>query len=77
LIPSYSSDALISMHLTSSPAWSTSLWWQKLHSHAYTCATVCSFVSFTHYLIYFRRWSAKKIRLWRCLLHRSFPSHSW
>jgi hypothetical protein len=25
LIPSYSSDALISMHLTSSPAWSTSL----------------------------------------------------
>jgi hypothetical protein len=21
--------------------------WQKLHSHAYTCAMVCSFVSFT------------------------------
>jgi hypothetical protein len=38
---------------------------------------VCSFVSFTHYLIYLRRRSAKKIRLWRCLLHRSFPSHSW
>jgi hypothetical protein len=24
-----------------------------------------------------RRRSAKKIRLWRCLLHHSFPSHSW
>jgi hypothetical protein len=41
--------------------------WQTLHSHAYTHATVCSFVSFTHYLIYLRRQSAKKIRLWRCL----------
>jgi hypothetical protein len=41
--------------------------WQKLHSHAYTCATVCSFVSVTHYLIYLRRRIAKKIRLWRCL----------
>jgi hypothetical protein len=51
--------------------------WQKLHSHAYTCATVCSFVSFTHYLIYLRRWIAKKICLWRCLLHCLFPSHSW
>jgi hypothetical protein len=30
--------------------------WQKLHSHAYTCATVCSFVSFTHYLIYLSFW---------------------
>jgi hypothetical protein len=36
---------------------------QKLHSHAYTCAMVCSFVSFTYYLIYLRRWIAKKIRL--------------
>jgi hypothetical protein len=51
--------------------------WQKLHSHAYTHAMVCSFVSFTYYLIYLRRWIAKKIRLWRCLLHCSFPSHSW
>jgi ABC-type thiamine transport system substrate-binding protein len=51
--------------------------WQKLHSHAYTRAMVCSFASFTHYLIYLRRQSAKKIRLWRCLLHCSFPSHSW
>jgi hypothetical protein len=51
--------------------------WQKLHSHAYTRATVCSFVSFTHYLIYLRRQIAKKIRVWCCLLHRSFPSHSW
>jgi hypothetical protein len=51
--------------------------WQKLHSHAYTHATVCSFGSFTYYLIYLRRQIAKKIRLWRCLLHRSFPSHSW
>jgi hypothetical protein len=51
--------------------------WQKLHSHAYTCATVPSFVSFTYYLIYLRRWIAKKIHLWRCLLHCSFPSHSW
>jgi hypothetical protein len=41
--------------------------WQKLHSHAYTHATVCSFVSFTYYLIYLRRWIARKIRLWRCL----------
>jgi hypothetical protein len=51
--------------------------WQKLHSHAYTRAMVCSFVSFTYYLIYLRRWIAKKIRLWRCLLYHSFPSHSW
>jgi hypothetical protein len=51
--------------------------WQKLHSHADTRTTVCSFVSFTHYLIYLRRRSAKKICLWRCLLHHSFPSHSW
>jgi hypothetical protein len=51
--------------------------WQKLHSHAYTRATVCSFVSFIHYLIYLRRWIAKKIRLWYCLLHCLFPSHSW
>jgi hypothetical protein len=51
--------------------------WQKLHSHAYTHAMVCSFVSFTHYLIYLRRQIAKKIRLWRCLLHCSFPPHSW
>jgi hypothetical protein len=41
--------------------------WQKLHSHAYTRAMVCSFVSCTHYLIYLRRQIAKKIRLWRCL----------
>jgi hypothetical protein len=41
--------------------------WQKLHSHAYTCAMVCSIVSFTYYLIYLRRWIAQKIRLWRCL----------
>jgi hypothetical protein len=47
--------------------------WQKLHSHAYTPATVCSFVSFTYYLIYLRRWIAKKIRLWHCLLHCLFP----
>jgi hypothetical protein len=52
-------------------------WWQKLHSHAYTRAMVCSFVSFTYYLSYLRRWIATKIRLWRCLLHRSSPSHSW
>jgi hypothetical protein len=39
--------------------------------------SVASFVSFTYYLSYLRRWIAKKIRLWRCLLHRSFPSHSW
>jgi hypothetical protein len=51
--------------------------WQKLHSHAYTRVTVCSFVSFTYYLSYLRRWIATKIRLWRCLLHRSSPSHSW
>jgi hypothetical protein len=51
--------------------------WQKLHSHAYTCATVCSFVSFTYYRIYLRRQIAKKIRLWCCLLHHLFPSHSW
>jgi hypothetical protein len=51
--------------------------WQKLHSHAYTRAMVCSFVSFTYYLIYLRRQIAKKIHLWHCLLHRSFPSHSW
>jgi hypothetical protein len=36
---------------------------QKSHSHAYTCAMVCSFVSFTHYLIYLRRQIAKKILL--------------
>jgi hypothetical protein len=40
--------------------------WQKLHSHVYTRATVCSLVSFTHYLIYLRRQIAKKICLWRC-----------
>jgi hypothetical protein len=51
--------------------------WQKLHSHAYTCAMVCSFVSFTYYLVYLRRWIAKKIRFRHCLLHHSFPSHSW
>jgi hypothetical protein len=51
--------------------------WQKLHSHAYTGVMVCSFVSFTYYLVYLRRRIAMKIRLWRCLLHRSFPSHSW
>jgi hypothetical protein len=28
---------------------------------------VCSFVSFTYYLICLRRWIAKKIRLWHCL----------
>jgi uncharacterized membrane protein len=49
--------------------------WQKLHSHAYTHAMVCSFVSFTHYLIYLRRWIAKKIHLWRCLF-ASFVSFS-
>jgi uncharacterized membrane protein len=49
--------------------------WQKLHSHAYTRATVCSFVSFTHYLIYLRRWIAKKIRFW-CCLFASFVSFS-
>jgi hypothetical protein len=32
-----------------------------------TRTMVCSFVSFTHYLIYLRRQIAKKIRLWRCL----------
>jgi hypothetical protein len=51
--------------------------WQKLHSHAYTRAMVCSFVRFTYYLIYLRRQITKKIRLWHCLLHHSFPSHSW
>jgi hypothetical protein len=40
--------------------------WQKLHSHAYTHATVCSFVSFTYYLSYLRRLIAKKIHLWCC-----------
>jgi hypothetical protein len=51
--------------------------WQKLHSHVYTRATVCSFVSFTYYLSYSRRWITTKIRLWRCLFHRSSPPHSW
>jgi uncharacterized membrane protein len=49
--------------------------WQKLHSHAYTHAMVCSFVSFTYYLIYLRRQIAKKIRLW-CCLFASFVSLS-
>jgi hypothetical protein len=49
--------------------------WQKLHSHAYTHAMVCSFVSFTRYLIYLRRWIAKKIHLW-CCLFASFVSLS-
>jgi hypothetical protein len=49
--------------------------WQKLHSHVYTRAMVCSFVSFTHYLIYLRRWIAKKICLW-CCLFASFVSFS-
>ncbi len=41
------------------------LWsYLKLHSHAYTRAMVCSFVSFTYYLIYLRRQIAKKICLW-------------
>jgi hypothetical protein len=47
--------------------------WQKLRNHVYTCAMVCSFVSFTYYLIYLRGQIAKKIHLWRCLLHCSFP----
>jgi hypothetical protein len=55
--------------------WKGSLLWQKSHSHAYTCAMVCSFVSFTHYLIYLRRQIAKKICLWRCLF-ASFVSFS-
>jgi hypothetical protein len=38
---------------------------------------VCSFVSFTYYLSYLRRWIAMKIRLWHCLLQCSSPSHSW
>jgi hypothetical protein len=59
------------------PSCATCNFWQKLHSRAYTCAMVCSFVSFTYYLSYLRRWIATKIRLWRCLLHCSFPSHSW
>jgi hypothetical protein len=50
--------------------------WQKLHSHAYTRATVCSFISFTHYLIYLRRWIAKKIRLTLTLPFASFVSVS-
>jgi hypothetical protein len=49
--------------------------WQKLHSHAYTHAMVCSFVRFTFYPIYLRRWIAKKIRLW-CCLFASFVSLS-
>jgi hypothetical protein len=49
--------------------------WQKLHSHAYTHVMVYSFVSSTHYLIYLRRWIAKKIRLWHCLF-ASFVSFS-
>jgi hypothetical protein len=49
--------------------------WQKLHSHAHTCAMVCSFVSFTYYLIYLRRRIAKKICLWHCLF-ASFVSLS-
>jgi hypothetical protein len=55
--------------------WTHICFWQKLHSHAYTHAMVCSFVSFTYYLIYLRRWIAKKIRLWRCLF-ASFVSLS-
>jgi uncharacterized membrane protein len=51
-------------------------WWQKLHSHAYTHATVCSFVSFTYYLIYLRRRIAKKICLWRHCLFALFISLS-
>jgi hypothetical protein len=41
------------------------LWSIKVigNSHAYTCAMVCSYVSFTYYQIYLRRWIAKKIRL--------------
>jgi hypothetical protein len=34
--------------------------WQKLHSHAYTRATVCSFVSFTYYLSYFEEMDSNK-----------------
>jgi hypothetical protein len=49
--------------------------WQKLHSHAYTHAMVCSFVSFPYYPIYLRRQIAKKIRLWHCLF-ASFVSLS-
>jgi hypothetical protein len=38
---------------------------------------ICQLYLIPEYLIYLRRWIAKKIRLWRCLLHCSFPSHSW
>jgi hypothetical protein len=34
--------------------------WQKLHSHAYTRATVCSFVSFTYYQSYFEEMDSNK-----------------
>jgi hypothetical protein len=47
--------------------------WQKLHSHVYTRAMVCSFVSFTYYLIYLRRWIAKKICLWCSFCIIPFP----
>jgi hypothetical protein len=50
--------------------------WQKLHSHAYTRVTVCSFVSFTYYLSYLRRWIARKIRLWLVLPWRYSRPHS-
>jgi hypothetical protein len=49
--------------------------WQKFHSHAYTRAMVCSFVSLTFYLSYLRRWIATKICLWHCLF-ASFESLS-
>jgi hypothetical protein len=46
---------------------------QKLQSHVYTRAMVCSFVSFIHYLIYLRRQIAKKICLWFAFCIIRFP----
>jgi hypothetical protein len=42
-----------STRLPSCQMLSNGIYLQKLHSHAYTCAVVCSFVSFTYYLSYF------------------------
>jgi hypothetical protein len=64
-------------HMVKQPEWSSSKW-QKLHSHAYTRATVCSFVSFTYYLSYFEEMDSNEdTPLTLPFLHRSSPSHSW
>jgi hypothetical protein len=44
--PGWSHFVCCSCHWRHGQGWTC---WQKLHSHAYTRATVCSFVSFTHF----------------------------